>query len=74
MNFFEGVLVFLGIPLAVVLGVFVMTVLPGRAKARHAYKPGESWDYSSRFYTGDTSVDVPQHLTDAPLGGARGTW
>lgn len=74
MNFFEGVLVFLGIPLLVVIGVYLLFVVPGRSKARPAYRPGDPWDFSARFYTGDTSVDVPQYLTDSPLGGARGTW
>lgn len=74
MNFFEGALVFLGIPVVVVVGVYLLAVLPGRSKARPAYRPGDPWEFSARFYTGDTSVDVPPHLTDSPLGGARGTW
>ena len=74
MNFFEGALVFVGIPVVVIVGAYLLTVLPGRTKARPGYSPGGPWDYSDRFYTGDTPVDVPPHLTDSPLGGARGTW
>jgi hypothetical protein len=73
-NFFEGLLVFAGIPAMVVLVVALLTVVPNRAKARRKYNPGDGWDYSDRFYTGDTPVSVPSHLTDSPLGGARGTW
>jgi hypothetical protein len=73
-NFFEGVLVFVGIPLIVVLVVALLTVVPNRAKLRPKYTPGSGWDYSDRFYTGDSPVEVPSHLTDSRLGGARGTW
>ena len=74
MNFFEFVLIFVGIPLLVVIALALVTVVPNRAKARPKYTPGGSWDYSDRFYTGDSPVEVPSHLIDSPLGGARGTW
>jgi len=73
-NFFEFVLIFVGIPALVVIGLALVTVVPNRAKARPKYSPGSGWDYSDRFYTGDTPVEVPAHLMDSPLGGARGTW
>lgn len=74
MNFFEVVLVFVVIPLAVVGALFVVTVLPSRRRSRPAYVPGAAWEYSDRFYTGDSPVEVPIHLNDSSLGGARGTW
>ena len=74
MNFFQVLLVFVGIPVAVILVTALLTVVPNRAKARARYTPGSGWDYSDRFYTGDTPVNVPAHLSDSPLGGARGTW
>ena len=73
-NFFEAVLIFVGIPLVIIVGVALLTVVPNRSRSRPTYRPGSSWDYSDRFYTGDTPVQVPSHLIDSPLGGARGTW
>ena len=74
MNFFEGALVFAGIPLLTIIVVGVLTVGRSRAGKRNPYKPGGSWDYSDRLYAGDTPVAVPTETTDSPLGGARGTW
>jgi hypothetical protein len=75
-NFFEGALVFVGIPLLVVLVVGVLTVGRSRAQKRTAYVPGGKWEYSDRLYVGDTPVDVEvaPGSTDETLGGARGTW
>lgn len=73
-NFFEAVLVFVGIPALVIIVVALVTVVPARSKARPKYSPGGRWEYSDRFYSGDTAVDVPSHVTDASLGGARGSW
>ena len=73
-NFFEGLLVFAGIPIVVILVVALLTVVPNRAKARPKYTPGSEWGYSDRLYTGDSPVEVPSHVTDSSLGGARGSW
>ncbi len=73
-NFFEFVLVFVGIPVLVIALLAMVTVVPNRVKARPRYRPGADWDYADRFYTGDTPVEVPSHGTDSKLGGARGTW
>lgn len=73
-NFFEGALVFLGIPLLTILIVAILTVGRHRAGKRAAYLPGGNWDYSDRLYAGDTPVDVPDHPAETTLGGARGTW
>ena len=75
-NFFEGALVFVGIPLLVVLVIGVLTVGRSRSHKRAAYVPGGKWEYSDRLYVGDTPVDVFNGAgsTDETLGGARGTW
>ena len=76
-NFFEGALVFAGIPLLVILIVGVLTVGRHRTGARATYKPGGPWSYSDRLYAGDTPVDVPSDSGSSSYssyGGARGTW
>lgn len=75
MNFFEAVLVFVVVPLATMLVVALLTLVPHRRKARPQYRPGDPWDYADRFYSGDTPIAVPaSSSTDSQLGGARGTW
>lgn len=71
---FEAILVFLVIPIGVCLAVALVTVVPNRAKARPKYTPGGSWDFSDRFYAGDSPVSVPDSPVSNELGGARGTW
>ncbi len=73
-NIFEALLIFVAVPFAVIAVVYLLTVVPARVKARPKHLPGADWDFSDRFYTGDTAVIVPAHLADSPLGGARGTW
>jgi hypothetical protein len=73
-NFFEVALVYAGIPLVVIIAIGLLTVVRSRAKARPKYRPGASWDYSDRLFVGDTPLSLPSHVSDSPVGGARGTW
>lgn len=76
-NFFDVVLVFVGIPVAVVLVLAAFTVWPARAKERPKYVAGSDWMYPDHLYTGDTPVQVPDHISGSSndtIGGARGTW
>ena len=86
----ETILVFAGIPLAIVLLFAVLTLLPGRArKAR--YRSGQQWEYPPVWWEphssggghgghgghGGAHALTAGHSTAVsrgPLGGARGTW
>ena len=75
-NIFETVATYVGGPLVIYAGIALLTTLPGRAKRRSKYRPGQTWDYPDQWWAGDYPV-VP---TDPALvavgteGGARGTW
>lgn len=70
----ETVLIYAVAPGALMGVVGLLTVMPSRAKARATYKPGDTWDYSDRFYAGSAAVAVPAHVLNSELGGARGEW
>ncbi|WP_029429477.1 hypothetical protein [Blastococcus sp. URHD0036] len=88
MSTVETILVFAGIPLAIILLFAALTLLPGRArKAR--YKPGQQWEYPPVWWEphptgsahdgghGGAHALTAGHSTATsagPLGGARGTW
>lgn len=83
----ETILVFAGIPLAVIV---IVTGLAFAASARSAprYRPGRPFTFTPVWYLAEASSDEPEHpvltsgRTDTPgtpvvplePGGARGTW
>jgi hypothetical protein len=83
----ETILVFAGIPLAIILLFAVLTLLPGRQK-KARYKPGQQWEYPPVWWEphptggGHGGAHGGAHALPAgsaasaggPLGGARGTW
>jgi hypothetical protein len=81
-NVAETILVFVGIPLAVVVLLAVLIFLPGGRK-RPRYKPGQPWDHEPVWYEPHPEHGPSGHgrrtaigssATAGPLGGARGTW
>jgi hypothetical protein len=82
-NVAETILVFVGIPLAVVVLLAVLIFLPGGRK-RPRYKSGQPWHHEPVWYEphpehgpaaghgGQTAIG--SSATAGPLGGARGTW
>ena len=76
MNIVQVLAVFIGIPLLVYVIIALLTLVPGRAKTRMRYRPGQSWDYAPQLWAGDQPVVVRQAgvLTPSSRGGARGTW
>ena len=84
MSTVETILVFAGIPLAIILLFAVLTLLPGRQK-KARYKPGQPWEHEPVWFEphpmgsahGEAHALTAGHSTAAsagPLGGARGTW
>ena len=86
MNVAETILVFVGIPLAVVVLLALLIFLPG-GHTRPRYKSGQPWEHAPIWY--EPHPDNPgiahgshaalpagsAHATaGGPLGGARGTW
>jgi hypothetical protein len=82
----ETILVFVGIPLAIVLVLALLIFVPGGRK-RVRYKSGQPWEHAPIWY--EPHPDSPgighnshaalpagsAHATSGgPLGGARGTW
>ena len=62
------------IPVLVYVIIALLTLVPGRAKTRMRYRPGQSWDYAPQLWAGDQPVVVRQAgvLTPSTRGGARG--
>jgi hypothetical protein len=82
-NVAETILVFVGIPLAVVVLLAMLIFLPGGRK-RPRYKSGQPWAHAPVWYEphpehGPASghggqAAIGSSATAGPLGGARGTW
>ena len=83
MNVAETILVFVGIPLAVVVLLALLIFLPG-GHTRPRYKSGQPWEHAPIWYEphpdhtraaghGDTKA-ITSSGSAGPLGGARGTW
>jgi hypothetical protein len=79
----ETILVFAGIPLAIIVLLALLTLRGGRKPVR--YKPGQPWEHAPVWFephpeaTGGHGGDghaLPAGASPsgAPLGGARGTW
>jgi hypothetical protein len=82
-NVAETILVFVGIPLAVVVLLALLIFLPG-GRTRSRYKSGQPWEHAPIWYEphpdhtpaaghGDTKA-ITSSGNAGPLGGARGTW
>ena len=63
MNVAEALLVFAGIPLAIVVVLALLTLKPG-ANRRPRYKPGQAWDHAPLWFE--------PHPAHAPAGGHGG--
>jgi hypothetical protein len=46
----ETLLVYVGIPLAIVLFFALLTIRPGKGERKLRYKPGQSWDHEPIWY------------------------
>lgn len=83
----ETYLVLVGIPLAVILVLALLTLPGGRKRLR--YKPGQPWDHAPVWYEphpeagghdgghhadGHRALEAGARADAGPLGGARGTW
>ena len=83
MNVAETILVFAGIPLAIIAVMALLIFVPGGRK-RTRYKSGQPWEHAPIWYEphpdhtpaaghGDTKA-ITSSVSAGPLGGARGTW
>lgn len=85
MNVAETILVFVGIPLAIVLLLALLIFAPGGRK-RPRYRPGQPWEHAPVWYephpqatgnhgaTAHAAIEGGTASAAGPLGGARGTW
>ena len=86
MSVAETVLVFAGVPLAIIALIALMVFVPGGRK-RVRYKSGQPWEHAPIWYEphpdglaglGSYAAleagAVAHPSTGGPLGGARGTW
>jgi hypothetical protein len=83
----ETILVFAGIPLAIVVLLALLIFVPGGRK-RVRYKSGQAWDHAPIWYEPHPDGPAAGHgshpalpagssthaTAGGPLGGARGTW
>jgi hypothetical protein len=83
----ETILVFAGVPLAIIVLLALMIFLPGGRK-RPRYKSGQPWEHDPIWYEPHPDSPAGNHgshaaleagsavhsTTGGPLGGARGTW
>ena len=86
----ETILVFAGIPLAIIAVLAALTLRPGAGQKRLRNKPGQPWEHAPVWFEphpehtpapGHGSSDghaaiaaAPTPVPGGPLGGARGTW
>jgi hypothetical protein len=79
----ETILVFAGIPLAIILLLALLIFVPGGRK-RVRYKSGQPWEHAPIWYEphpdhtpaaghGEMKA-IGSSANAGPLGGARGTW
>lgn len=75
MNIFETLLVYLGIPVAVFVGVFAVVLGPSAVKAPR-YRAGQPWNFEPVWYLPHpgvvSSAEVSKPAT--ATGGASGEW
>jgi hypothetical protein len=83
----ETILVFAGIPLAIILLLALLIFVPGGRK-RVRYKSGQPWEHAPIWYephpdnpgighgshTALPAGSAAHSVAAGPLGGARGTW
>ena len=88
MTVVETILVFAGIPLAIIAVLAALTLRPAKGQKRLRYKPGQPWEHAPVWYEphpehapatghGDGHAAIaaaPRAVSGGPLGGARGTW
>ena len=76
MNVLETVAIFVGAPLALYVGIALLTLVPGRASRRPQYKPGNDWNHPPQWWAGDYPIAPadPALVVAGSEGGARGTW
>ena len=90
MTVVETILVFAGIPLAIVAVLALLTLRPEKGQKRLRYKPGQPWEHEPVWFEPHPDHGpVPGHgssdghaaiaaartpVSGGPLGGARGTW
>jgi hypothetical protein len=75
-NILQTLLVFVVIPLAIYVGIALLTVVRMHGKKRPRYRPGQPWDYPAQWWAGDYPVAAvdPDLVVAGTEGGARGTW
>ena len=85
MNVAETILVFVGIPLAIIL-VLALLIFGRGGRKRPRYRPGQPWDHAPVWYephpqatgghgaTSHAAIEGGTAAAAGPLGGARGTW
>lgn len=75
MTILETLAVFVGIPVLIYALIAVFTLLPGRAKRRPRYRPGQTWEYPAQWWSGDQPVVAAAGKASGMSGGgAHGTW
>jgi hypothetical protein len=84
-NVAETILVFAGIPLAIIAVMALLIFVPGGRK-RTRYKPGQPWEHEPIWYEphpdgpaghgahAAIEADSAHAGAAGPRGGARGTW
>ena len=81
----ETLLVYVVAPLAVIVVLALLTLVPGRRK-KLRYKPGQPWEHEPVWFEphpgalqagghgSSHAIEAGATTTGGPLGGARGTW
>lgn len=83
MTVLETILVFAGIPLALYLGITLLTMWPNSSRGQR-YRPGQEWPHEPVWWSANpagltTSAVAAAESEAAPaagtaVGGARGNW
>lgn len=72
----ETLLVFVGIPLAVILLIGAAVYGKSMVQAPNRYRPGKPWEYEPRWYSAhpDALLQATQSGPTTAVGGASGEW
>jgi len=73
---FQTLAIFVGGPVVIYVVLALFALVPGRAKQRLTYRPGQSWTYPDQWWAGDCPVAPvdPALVAAGSEGGACGTW
>jgi hypothetical protein len=73
----QTLLVFVGIPAAIILAIFLLVYGKTLLRQPNRYRPGRAWNYPPTWYVPHPEAVVPvpaESASTTAVGGASGEW